>query len=317
MKYFLSFVSLSYLLIFSLEAHAQLSVNFQTNASVTGTKITLADVAIIQPPGYEADQIGKLPVGIAPSPGTTKELSSASIITYLRYRPELTKVDWQGSETILVQCLSNRVSQDQIKQIITDYLKENSAKLPKTEIRFTSTRSPDDLTFPSGKMSWKVTPSNPEIMGSSSFSISFSVNGKTTGTCVVHGKLEALADVVTAEITLQKGDLITKDNISLKQQNLDGLHKPFQSIEQLIGMQVARTINAGRAIEQKFIVSPPIIKDGDLVKIIARKGELQITTEGVAKAEGRLGETIRVKNTNSNNLIYTRVDGPGIVSVEF
>ena len=317
MKYLLSLPLLLCLLTPALDAYAQISVNFQANSSVTGAKVALADIAVIQPPGYEADQIGRLPVAIAPAPGTTKELSTVAVINSLRYRPEVAHVDWQGSQTILVQSQSNRINQEQMQQIIAGYLKENSAKLPKTEIRFTSIRPPENLTLPAGKLSWKVTPSNPEIMGSSSFSISFSVNGKTVGNCVVRGKLEALADVVTAEVTLQKGDLITKDNITLQQQNLDGLHKPFQSIDQLIGMQVARTITAGKAIEQKCIVSPPIIKEGDMVKIIARKGDLQITTNGVAKAEGRLGETIRVKNTSSSTLIYSRVDGPGIVSVDF
>jgi flagella basal body P-ring formation protein FlgA len=304
-------------LIFPLGAYAQVSVNFQANVSVTGVKIVLADVAVIQPPGNEADTIGKLPVAIAPAPGAVKEFSTVSVIASLRNRPEVAGVDWQGSETITVQRTSNRISQEQLHQIIAEYLQENRARLPKTEVRFTAIRPPEALTLPAGQLSWKVTPSHPEIMGSSSFSISFSVDGKAAGVCVIRGKLEALADIVTAEVTLQRGDRITKDHIALKQQNLDGLNKPFLTTAPIIGMQVARTINAGKAIEQKDLVSPPLIKNGEMVKITAHRGDMQLSTSGIATAEGRQGETIRVKNTSSNKLIYCRVDGPGVVSVEF
>lgn len=317
MKYSLPLFIIAGLLTLALDAAAQISVNFQAKANVPGPRILLADIATIAPAGLEADTIGQLPVGLAPAPGMGKELSTVAVITSLRNRPETAKVDWQGSETIAVFRQGNRISQEQLQQIIADYLHENSAKFPKTEIRFTSTRLPEELTVPTGKLSWKVTPSHPEILGSSSFSITFTVDGKTAGNCLLRGKLEALADVATAEVTLHKGDLITKDKISLKQQNIGGLDRPFLTIEQIFGMQVARTVNAGKAIEQKHIVSPPLIKDGDQVKIFARKGELQISTSGTAKANGRLGETIRVKNVSSNKLIYCRVDGPGIVSVEF
>jgi len=82
-------------------------------------------------------------------------------------------------------------------------------------------------------------------------------------------------------------------------------------------MQVARTVNAGTVLEQAHIAAPPIVKDGEMVKIFARKGALQLSTSGLAKTDGRLGEIIQVKNIGSNKLIHCRVDGPGMVSVEF
>ncbi len=308
---------MSFLLTCSLEAAAQVSVNFQAEVSVTGARLILADIAVISPPGSEANSIGQLPVASAPAPGATKKLSTVSVITSLRNRPEVADVDWQGSETIVVQRKGNRISQEQLQQIIAEYLKENSAKLPKTEIRFTSFRLPKELMLPFGELSWKVTPSRPEIMGSSSFSIFFSVDGKPSGNCVVRGKLEAIADVATATTTLHKGDLITADKITMERKTVDNLDQPIVDKQQLIGKQADRTVKAGKTIEQAYIVSPPIIKEGEMIKIFARKGILQISTSGIAKADGRLGETIQVKNVSSNKLIYCRVDGPGMVSVEF
>lgn len=304
-------------LTFALNAEAQISVNFQANATVTDAKIRLADIAVIEPAGVEATAIGQLPVTAAPAPGAGKELTTATVIASLRYRPEVAQVDWQGSQTITVYRTGNRIGPEQVQTIIADYLQENSAKLPQGAIQFTVAQTTAAVTVPTGTLTWKVKPANPEIVGSSSFAISFAVDGKPAGTCVARGKLEALALVATAAVALRKGEVLTRDNIVLQQHNIGALEKTFPTKEQLIGMQVARNIEAGRVIEQKYIVSPPLIKDGDQVKIFARKGEMQISTNGVAKASGRMGETIRVKNISSSKLIYCRVDGPGIVSVEF
>jgi flagella basal body P-ring formation protein FlgA len=302
---------------FSLEAVAQISVHFQANASVIGPRIVLADIATIQPSGSEAETIGQLPVASAPAPGAAKELYTVSIITSLRNRPEVADVDWQGSQSIVVQRKGTRIGQQQLQQIIADYLQKNSASLPKAEIRFTLLRAPEQLMFPYGALRWKVTPSRPDLMSSSSFSIFFTVDDKPAGNCVVRGKMEAITKVATAAIPLRRGDQITAEKIAMKQQSLSGLDQAFVAKKELLGMQMARTVSKGAVIEKDHIVSPAIIKDGEMVKIFARKGMLQISASGIAKTDGRLGETIRVKNISSNKLVHCQVDGPGIVSVEF
>ncbi len=305
------------LFAFSLEAVAQISVRFQANASVIGPRIVLADIATIQPAGSEAEKIGRLPVASAPAPGAAKELYTVSVITSLRNRPEVADVDWQGSPSITVQRKGTRISQQQLQQIIADYLKENSASLPKGEIRFTVLRSPEQLTLPFGTLRWKVTPSRADLMSSSSFSIFFTVDDKPAGNCLVRGKLEAITNVATAAIPLHKGDQITEGKIAMRRQSLSGLDKPFLAKDQLLGMQMDRTVSKGEVIEKNHVVPPSIIKDGEMVKIFARKGMLQLSASGIAKTDGRLGETIRVKNISSNKVVYCQVDGPGIVSVEF
>jgi flagellar basal body P-ring formation protein FlgA len=81
-------------------------------------------------------------------------------------------------------------------------------------------------------------------------------------------------------------------------------------------MQVARTVPAGTILTKEHIVLPPVVKNGEMVKIFARKGALQLSASGIAKTDGRPGEMISVKNIGSNKMIHCRVDGPGVVSVE-
>ncbi len=317
MKLFAFNLLLIWLCACSSAVAAQISVNFQASATVTDSRIVLADIAVIKPEGSKADAIGKLPVAAAPVPGATKELRTVSVITSLRNRAEVADVDWQGSETIVVQRKGTRVDKEQLQKIVEDYLKENEAKLPKAEIRLASFRAPEQIYLPSGTLSWKVTPSRPDIMSSASFSIQFSIDGAPAGNCVVQGRVEAYADVVIAKTTLHKDDLVTEDKIAVEKRRIDRMKNPVFSPDEILDMQVGRTINAGNPIEHEHINSPPVIKKDDLVKILARKGALNISASGIAREDGRQGETIQVKNVSSNKLIHCRVDGPGIVSVEF
>lgn len=302
---------------FSAEARAQTSVNFQAKASVTEARIVLGDIAVIKPAGPVAEAIAQLPVASAPAPGRSKQLSTVTVITSLRNRPEAADVDWQGSPTIMVERQGNSLSREQLRGIVVDYLKENKDKFQGMEVQFNSIRAPEQLLLPAGQLSWRVTPSNPNILGSTSFSIFFTVDGKPAGNCVLRGKLNTFAEVVTAVKTLHRGEVIKEAHLVVNRQDLSGLDDPFPDQELLIGMEVARTVNAGSPLCQKDIATPAIIKDGDMVKIFARKGPLELSTSGIATSAGRLGETIRVKNISSNKLVHCRVDGPGIVSVEF
>lgn len=296
---------------------AALEVVFQPNATVSGATVRLSDIAVISPAGDAANLLGRHLVTTAPAAGRTRGLKAVSIISSMRHIPETENVFWKGSDTITVKREGIHIGKDQLQQIIAGYLQQNLAKLPRAEIRFTSMRAPSELMLPVGELTWKVTPSKPEIIGSSSFSILFKVDGKTVKNCTVRGKLEALADVVTAKVNLRRGEIILPDQIKMTRLNLAELENPYQSPELVLGMEVTRTIRAGRVIDQRHVVPPPVIKKGELVKIFASKGHLRISTTGIAKTDGRSGDIIRVKNINSNKLIHCRVDAPGFVSVEF
>lgn len=317
-RYFIHFfLTAVWLLSAGLAMAAQVTVSFQSAAEVAEPRIVLADIAVIEPAGDQANQIGQLVVAVAPPLGKSKELQTASVITSLRNRPEVADVDWQGSPTITVQRKTQTLSQQQLIDIITTYIDENSAQLPKAETRFIPIHAPQEVTVAPGKLSWKVTPSKPGILGSNTFTITLLVDGKQAGTHVVRGKLEVMADVVTATAMLQKGDILTESNVILQSQDIGSLDKPFMTTNEVIGKQLARTVSAGTALKPDHLVLPPIIKEGEMVKILARKGTMQLSASGLAKTDGRLGESIGVKNISSNKMIHARVAGPGTVTVEF
>ena len=294
-----------------------LDIKLHKEALVTKDVILLGDVATISPENLEAKQWAEHQISRAPAPGEEKVIQSHSLISSLRHLAGADKIRWSGSENIIVKRQGIELRKEQLKQIVAEFLQHNIEKLPDANLRFTSVRAPETIVLPTGNLTYTVTPSKPGIIGSSSFSIVFQVNGKTVKNCTVRGKLEAMAEVATARVNIRKGSIITADQLNMTSQDISKLDTPFPAIDLVVGMLAKRTIRAGRAIDNKNVEQPPVIAKGEQVKIFAGKGGLQISTNGIAIMDGRLGEYIRVKNISSNKLVYCKVDAPGIVSVEF
>ncbi|HHD63006.1 MAG TPA: flagellar basal body P-ring formation protein FlgA [Desulfobulbaceae bacterium] len=305
------------LLLFAAAPALAINIQLHEQVQVSTPFIRLGDIASIAPKGREAKKWAEQRISRSPEPGKSKILQSASLIASLRHIKNAENIHWNGAEHVTVSRRGIEISKEKIKRIIAEFIGKNLKKLPDADVRFTLVRAPEIIILPAGKLSYTVMPSRHGILSSSSFSIIFKVDGKTVKNCTVRGKLEAMAEVAAAAVNVRKGSIITADQIELIRQDISKLDTPYPSIDQVVGLLAKRTIRAGRAFDSHNVEPPPVIKKGEPVKIIADRGALQITTNGVAIMDGRPGDFIRVKNIRSNRLVYCRVDAPGIVSVEF
>jgi len=295
-----------------------LDITLLGQATVTSPYITLGDVARMTPEDDPlVTQLAKIRISHAPEPGKTRELNATSIKALLRHRHGNEAIRWQGPDQVSVFRQGQRISRQELKAIIAGYIGQNLNRLPDAEIRFTQIRAPETILLPTGKLTYTVTPSRPEILGSSSFNILFKVDGRVVKNITVRGKLEAMAEVATAAVSLRRGSIISADQITMTRQDIARLDRPCLSYEKAVGLQAIRTIRPGQPLDARNVAPPPVIHKGEPVKIFASRGALQISTTGIATADGRPGDFIRVKNISSNKLVYCRVDAPGIVTVEF
>jgi flagella basal body P-ring formation protein FlgA len=109
---------------------------------------------------------------------------------------------------------------------------------------------------------------------------------------------------------LQEEDLITikKDKYSLR-----GGYNTQPS--HLIGQQLKRALRSGDIIYSYHLQAPDIIKKGDLVTVIAKRGALAVMSAGVALNNASKGEKVRVENQRSSRVVHAKVIGPATVEV--
>ncbi len=89
----------------------------------------------------------------------------------------------------------------------------------------------------------------------------------------------------------------------------------------LMGRRARRAVAAGRLLEPDDVETEAqaaiVIQQNDLVHLLARVGPLQVKARGEAMQNGRAGQLIQVRNTDSKAIVTGRVVDRSTVEVEY
>ncbi|OQX20175.1 MAG: flagella basal body P-ring formation protein FlgA [Desulfobulbaceae bacterium A2] len=226
-------------------------------------------------------------------------------------------VQEETASPVEMTAAAESIGPERMRAMVEDYLHSQRQRLPReAEIRFTPERLPQACALPPGEVVWEVLPASPTVFNSSSFSLIARINGRAVCNLVVRGRVEAMAPVAVAVRTLQRGEAVGAGDIRLSRQDLLRQRQPFLQAADLIGRLATRTLAAGVVIEARDVAAPPVVKKGEVVKLITGSDSFQLSTMALATADGADDAVILVRNLNSNKVIHARVSGPGLVTVE-
>ena len=209
------------------------------------------------------------------------------------------------------------VDQQEIRQVLDDYLAAESQRLPQVELTFSSVSLPAAFKVPQGQVAHQVIPAKPGVIGSRRVTLLTRVDDQLVKNQSIRVQLKALAEVVVASANLRRGDSLDATNIVLQQEDISKLKQPIFNPQDVYGKQLKQSLRLGQPLALKQVDFPPMIKRGERVAIHARRGSLVLTAAGEARQDGDQGETIRVKNSQSNREVLCQVLAPGQVQVEF
>ncbi len=120
-------------------------------------------------------------------------------------------------------------------------------------------------------------------------------------------------NVLAAARTLQKGDVLTKADIKLVNQDISSLsYGYFESIKIATGMKIKRRALAGTVLTPAMLKKPQIITRGQKIAILAKSGRMEVRMIGKALSNGALGDRIKVMNMKSRQ----KVEGVVMSSTE-
>lgn len=113
---------------------------------------------------------------------------------------------------------------------------------------------------------------------------------------------------------LERGSLLTRADITTKVINLSLLRQgAITDVESLIGMEIKRPMEEGEAFRSANVEAPLMVRRGENVSIETQAGPIMVTTSGTALANGRQGDRIRVRNTQSDRVVTAEVVATGRV----
>ncbi len=293
-----------------------LEITFRQTASVDSVSILLGDIAGFDTQSETARALASKTVAQAGQPGQDINLEAAVLREQLVATLQLSSdILWSGAASIKVHRNGITIGPEKIQQILDEYFTSHSKDLPAAEIRYIVDDLPIPFVLPAGELKWEVFPSDPKIIGSSRFSLIFTVDGKVRKNMSLPGHFEAMAPVAVASGQTVRGTILGPQHVTMVNKDITQIKAPCLDAGELMGKIVTRSIKSGAVIELSAVQAPPLIKKGEVVKIIFNNGPIFLSTSGVAKADGTKGQMIRVQNINSNKILHCRVSAAGLVEV--
>lgn len=132
----------------------------------------------------------------------------------------------------------------------------------------------------------------------------------------VSGRIERLVEVPTLNRRLATGEVIRRTDIVWTDMRLNQVNRnTLTDVERLIGMTPKRPLRPRQPIRAADIRPPRLVTKGAIVTMTLKTPHMVLTSKGRALEHGALGETIRVRNTQSRTIVEGEVTSQGAVRV--
>ena len=128
--------------------------------------------------------------------------------------------------------------------------------------------------------------------------------------------IEVFADVAVASTPLVKGQILDAAAISLQKTNIARLKNGyFDEIAALAGLEVRRGLPVGTVLTQRNLQPRLLVKSGQRVTLVLNYRGLQVKSSGRALQSARMGQRVRVRNSQSQKIVEGVVSGEGLVKI--
>jgi flagella basal body P-ring formation protein FlgA len=299
-----------------VQEDGMLRVVVQNDVQVSGERISLGQISKITG-GSETLRkvIADIDLGPSPRPGQTRRISGNSISVALA---NIAGPGIQAAVPGQVQVMGayQRISEASLEEAFKRYVK-NAAGEDEVALSGIDVRGVKPL--PLGKIA--LTPlkaAREEIKGKTSLRLAVAVDGEACGQVTVSGWVDRYARVVCAARSVPRNTILTAEDLCLQRINIANAPERlvFDTAE-AVGKRVRSSLQAGKCLQQHKLFEVPLVERGDRVKLLVSAGPVNVSTLGVAKADGGAGDQIRVENLSSRKTVIGRVVNDSTVEVLF
>ncbi|MBW1980674.1 MAG: flagellar basal body P-ring formation protein FlgA [Deltaproteobacteria bacterium] len=307
------------ILAWSSPAACALEIRIHEQAEVTGSLITLGEVASFS--GQSDAQLAELKqivVAHAPAAGGRLVLDRKFLSYKLKARLSRPHLSVVLPRQLVVTRRAQTVGKSTLVRIFREHVKAHMPWPPAT-VRFSNIRVPEAVLLPVGRFSYKVqTLGKSRYLGTVTLLATLFVDDVRQRAVRLSGRVEVRQQVVVAARDLRRRQKIQRGDLCSK--TVDLARMPggvLTDVSDAIGMQTVQPLRAGEVVLSRMLQRAPLIKRGDRLVIVAESACLKVVTTGRALEDGYEGSAIRVANLSSGKEIIGRVLGPSSVRVDF
>ena len=297
-------------------ANGSIRIIGRDSAKVTTRQVRLADIASVSSKDPADDEailaLQKIVIADSPLPGKSNTITGHEILSVLQGEGvDLNKVGFSFKRVMEVSRVARALSRYEVQSAIEQYLSDN---LPDSSIKDLQYR--ENVKVVPGTTNLKVAILEKGKQGRTTFGVIAEVENEVPVQFQVKATLEEWLELPVAARALKKGAVISEDDLKMAKLNMSMLSKDVASDrDNLIGLELDRSIGAGEVFHLNRLAEPPVISKGSNVILMYKTRLLTATAEGVAIENGQSGDVIKVKNSASKKIVRGTVIEPGLVEV--
>ena len=309
-------------------------IQLRRQAAATGAVVRLGDIADI----YQGDEQDLRAIELFPAPGAggVKTLRLADVQNLLSRRGiSLVAHRFSGSSVVAIRgsiqhaagsaraksASASRAALNKSRQklngAIVRYLDGQSGR-PGSWDAVVELNAEDAVTLV-GAQQLAITSDSPSREGRQQFRVSATTEHGPTE-LMVTAEVTAGRRIVVATRAIPRGVLVTRADVQLT--SLGSRHRGVNpatmlaSFDEVIGRQTTRPVRAGQPLTARLVKRPVLVKRGDAVSVVVRRGGVTVTTTARATQEGSLDDLIICQSLADRKRQFTaRVVGPGEVGI--
>lgn len=282
------------------------TVAVKTMSVVRGPGLTFGDIAEISGGAAERVKVLKdLYLGDAPAPGTTVFLTPQSLEPILAAtHADFSAINWSVPVNFKITTASQAVNGMKIAELARSFITQ--ATIGAT-VRIVET--PSDVQAPLGKLEL-----TPEISGQIRYNapttvlVAVRTDGGVFVKVPVQFEVKRILDVVVAVENLNAGEIIAARSVRLEPMDAGKLQPGYVTeLGKVVGMQIRQAVTPGSVLFERSLTRPILVRQGEMIRIAARIGEIEVSAGGVAMSQGAVGDLIRVQNLTTKRFLTGRV----------
>ena len=304
----------------SIFAQSKAVIRLAGESTIDGEQILLGNIAQISADEEKAKRLREISLGFAPNIGMKREIFRSSILLAIA-AAGFTADDFalNSAPKIVVHRSSQILNQELIREAVEKAVLSNF-QCENVEVKITKLIFPQKIELPKGKVEIIAA----AMSGIRNFLAPFTVlleikiDGKTRHRTSVNVEIETFAQVLVMDKTLAANERVTENDVRTVKIRLE---KPLANYlvdaEKLRGKKLLKNVSADEPLLATSIIADAVIRVGDSVKIIGQAEKMQIIVLGEARTNGRIGDRIPVKNSQSGIILQAIVVDEGLVKVTF
>jgi len=126
----------------------------------------------------------------------------------------------------------------------------------------------------------------------------------------ITGRLQRLIKVPVLARHLRRGDIVRARDVVLR--TMDRSQVPTAALvrrDEIVGQSVRRSLPGGVPLRNSDLEAPILVRRGALVTMEISTPTMRLTARGKALDNGTMGETVRIRNTQSKRVVQGTVVG--------